>query len=234
MNSSTVSRRQFVKLLGSITGSGLLLAACAPSQSGAPATTNESAAGGAAQNVTLTHWDFGGGEFEYIDSDLLPEFAQRHPDIQIEHVGIPEDGFTTKVLAALSTMRDDGHQIAVVIDEYGGTDGIVTLEDLLEELVGEIYDEYDTGDRGEGALEAGESREVEGGLIVEELEEQTGVSLPEGPYETLAGFLMARLGHIPRIGETVVENGWEFTVVEVDKRRIEQVRVVRPPEGAGD
>src|SRR5688500_13778303 len=103
MSSGTVSRRQFVKFLGGITGSGLLLAACAPSQPGAPATTNESATDGAAEKVKITHWDFGGGEFEYIDSDLLPEFEERHPDIQIEHVGIPEDGFTTKVLAAVSS-----------------------------------------------------------------------------------------------------------------------------------
>jgi CBS domain containing-hemolysin-like protein len=69
---------------------------------------------------------------------------------------------------------------------------------------------------------------VDGVLRSDELAEQTGFRLPEGPYETLAGFLMARLGHIPLAGEMVEENGWEFTVVEVDRRRIEQVRVVRP------
>jgi CBS domain containing-hemolysin-like protein len=67
---------------------------------------------------------------------------------------------------------------------------------------------------------------VEGVLREDELEEVTGFRLPEGPYETLAGFLMARLGHIPVAGEIVEENGWEFTVVEVERRRIEQVRVV--------
>jgi len=70
-------------------------------------------------------------------------------------------------------------------------------------------------------------------LRADELEDITGFRLPEGPYETLAGFLMARLGHIPEAGETVVEHGWEFTVVEVNRRRIEQVRVVAPEAGDG-
>jgi CBS domain containing-hemolysin-like protein len=71
---------------------------------------------------------------------------------------------------------------------------------------------------------------VDGVLREDELAEQTGFRLPEGPYETLAGFLMARLGHIPVPGEVVTEGGWEFTVIEVERRRVEQVRVVAPPE----
>ena len=69
---------------------------------------------------------------------------------------------------------------------------------------------------------------VDGVLREDELAEVTGFRMPEGPYETLAGFLMARLGRIPAVGEIWKEDGWEFTVVEVEKRRIEQVRVVRP------
>jgi CBS domain containing-hemolysin-like protein len=75
---------------------------------------------------------------------------------------------------------------------------------------------------------------VDGLLREDELHEQTGFELPEGPYETLAGFLLARLGHIPVTGESIAENGWEFTVMEVDRHRIEQVRVVAPPELVDD
>jgi magnesium and cobalt exporter, CNNM family len=127
-----------------------------------------------------------------------------------------------------------------VVDEYGGTDGVVTVEDLVEELVGEITDEYDTDAEEAGAQEltapgGGKTFLVDGLLREDELMEQTGFTLPEGPYETLAGFLLARLGHIPIVGESIEEDGWEFTIMEVDRHRIEQVRVVAPtPEPADD
>jgi CBS domain containing-hemolysin-like protein len=153
-----------------------------------------------------------------------------------EPIYVPESLDLDGVLRAL---RRGGGDMAIVVDEYGGTDGVVTAEDLVEELVGDILDEHDvppelmatelTAPNGERAFL------VDGFLREDELAEQTGFRLPEGPYETLAGFLMARLGRIPVAGETVSEHGWEFTVVEVDRRRIEQVRVVRPPnhdEGA--
>ena len=142
---------------------------------------------------------------------------------------VPESLDLDGVLAALRAADAD---LAIVVDEYGGTDGVVTIEDLVEELVGEIADEHDPDAVDEtGAIELtvpGGERTflVDGVLREDELAELTGFRLPEGPYETLAGFLMARLGHIPVAGETVVEDGWEFTVVEVDRRRVEQVRVV--------
>lgn len=150
-----------------------------------------------------------------------------------EPVLVPESLDLDRVLAALRSNRAD---LAIVVDEYGGTDGVVTTEDLVEELVGEIADEHDT-DPDIGApltlpdlTAPGADRAllVDGVLREDELAEQTGFRMPEGPYETLAGFLMARLGHIPVAGESLSEDGWEFTVVEVDRRRIEQVRVVRP------
>ena len=115
----------------------------------------------------------------------------------------------------------------------------VTVEDLVEELVGEIADEHDQDAdvRGRAGVEetsaaltapGGEHTYlVDGVLRSDELLEQTGFRLPEGPYETLAGFLMARLGHIPVPGEVLDERGWEFTVIEVERHRIEQVRAVR-------
>jgi CBS domain containing-hemolysin-like protein len=150
-----------------------------------------------------------------------------------EPLYVPESLDLDGVLAAL---RAGGTDIAVVVDEYGGTDGVVTGEDLVEELVGEIADEHDTEaveDLAPVELTVPEGERaylVDGVLREDELAEQTGFRLPEGPYETLAGFLMARLGHIPVVGETVEEAGWEFTVVEVDRHRLEQVRVVRPAE----
>ncbi|WP_238016014.1 hemolysin family protein [Dactylosporangium sp. AC04546] len=150
-----------------------------------------------------------------------------------EPVFVPESLDLDGVLEAL---RKAGSSFAIVVDEYGGTDGVVTVEDLVEELVGEIADEHDMEDEpatahGMPDLTApGDERTllVDGVLREDELAELTGFRVPEGPYETLAGFLMARLGHIPTVGETWNEDGWEFTVVEVDRRRIEQVRVVRP------
>jgi CBS domain containing-hemolysin-like protein len=140
----------------------------------------------------------------------------------------------------LDVLRKAGSDIAIVVDEYGGTDGVVTVEDLVEELVGEIADEHDvevpTTAHGMPDLTApGAERTVlvDGVLREDELAEQTGFRMPEGPYETLAGFLMARMGHIPTVGESWVEDGWEFTVVEVERRRIEQVRVVRPESSDG-
>jgi CBS domain containing-hemolysin-like protein len=148
-----------------------------------------------------------------------------------EPVYVPE---TLDLDGVLRVLRRADSDLAIVVDEYGGTDGVVTVEDLVEELVGEIQDEHDpvpefvaqdlTVPGGERAFL------VDGVLREDELNEVTGFRLPEGPYETLAGFLMARLGHVPVVGETVDEQGWEFTVVEVDRRRIEQVRVVKPPE----
>ena len=96
---------------------------------------------------------------------------------------------TKKVLPALSEMRREGHHMAIVVDEYGGTAGIVTLEDLIEEVIGDIRDEYDAP---EHALRfKGGEMEADGLLNLDEVEEQTGVRLPEGPYETLAGYVMA-------------------------------------------
>ncbi|OJF14226.1 hemolysin family protein [Couchioplanes caeruleus] len=151
-----------------------------------------------------------------------------------EPVYVPESLGLDKVLAALRAADAD---LAIVVDEYGGTDGVVTVEDLIEELVGEIADEHDV-DVVEAASEeltapdGGRTFLVDGLLREDELAEQTGFRLPEGPYETLAGFLLARLGHIPKAGESLEEEGWEFTVMQVDRHRIEQVRVVAPPEPA--
>ncbi len=128
------------------------------------------------------------------------------------------------VLSALSEMRRDKAHLAIVVDEYGGTAGIVTLEDLVEELIGDIQDEYDEDASHPRQLHGGEL-EVDGLLNLDEFAEQTGIELPEGPYETVAGYLLAALGHLPEGGESAQVAGRTLTVTQLDGRRISRVRV---------
>jgi putative hemolysin len=128
------------------------------------------------------------------------------------------------VLSSLSEMRKERAHLAIVVDDYGGTAGIVTLEDLVEELIGDIRDEYDT-ERGQATtLRAGEV-EVDGLLNLDEFAEQTGITLPEGPYETAAGYVLAALGDLPSPGDSVPVDGHTITVTELDGRRIARLRV---------
>jgi magnesium and cobalt exporter, CNNM family len=136
---------------------------------------------------------------------------------------------TKRVLPALSEMRAEGHHVAMVVDEYGGTAGIVTLEDLVEELIGDIRDEYDGAQMPARRLRDGDM-ELDGLLNLEDFEEETGVTLPEGPYETVAGFVMSELGHVPQIGEMVAHDGYQIAVTELDGRRVARVRLTGPPE----
>src|SRR5699024_4259201 len=135
---------------------------------------------------------------------------------------------TVEVLQALNRMRAQADQIAVVVDGYGGTDGIVTLEDLLEELVGEIYDEFDR-ERTDGDPDHPDVIDgaVDGGLILQEFEAQTGIPLPDtGGYETVGGFMMAELARIPEVGDTVEVDGGVLEVTAVDERRVQTVRIM--------
>ncbi len=141
--------------------------------------------------------------------DLIPmeddDGARTVSEITREILPLPG---TNRVLPSLSRMRRQGHHIALVVDEYGGTDGIVTLEDLVEELVGEIYDEYDAGaDHEDRVRVSGGEVDVDGGLILQEFETVTGIQLPDGHYETVAGFMIDRLGRLPKTGDSVEESG---------------------------
>src|ERR1017187_6456200 len=128
------------------------------------------------------------------------------------------------VMSALSEMRKDRAHLAIVVDEYGGTAGIVTLEDLVEELIGDIQDEYDVDAVNPRQLLGGELA-VDGLLNLDEVAEQTGMELPEGPYETVAGYLLAALGHLPGQGESVEVAGRKLTVTQMDGGRIALLRV---------
>jgi CBS domain containing-hemolysin-like protein len=132
---------------------------------------------------------------------------------------------TRRVLPVLTEMRRAGHHLAIVMDEYGGTAGIVTLEDLVEELIGDIRDEYDVQDAQAQRLHGGVV-EVEGLLNLDDFAAETGVRLPPGPYETVAGHIMAALGRIPAAGDAVEAAGCRLSVVRMDGRRVARVRVV--------
>src|SRR5690606_20662645 len=135
---------------------------------------------------------------------------------------------TNTVLPAMSQMRREGVHIAVVVDEYGGTDGIVTLEDLVEELVGDIRDEYDP-DEPSAAREHGGATSVDAGQTIEELARRTGIELPDGPYETVAGYVLAQLGRLAVVGDHVDVAGHRLVVTDVARRRIVRLDVVPLP-----
>lgn len=127
----------------------------------------------------------------------------------------------------LREMRRRKTHMAIVVDEFKGTAGLVTLEDIIEEIIGEIYDESDEE-------EEAPIRELPGGVFVldaatplEEVSETLGIELAEGEYETLSGFLMAQFGHIPEVGEALEQAGYRFTVEAADPRGIEKVRAER-------
>jgi CBS domain containing-hemolysin-like protein len=130
----------------------------------------------------------------------------------------------------LSDLREGGSQLAVIIDEHGGTAGIITLEDVLEEIVGEIDDEHDPEPSTFTRVEARGSTVISGSLHPDEVRDATGFEMPDGDYETLAGLVLDRLGHIPEPGEMTTLDGWRIEVVAMERLRIASVRVVAPPE----
>jgi putative hemolysin len=131
---------------------------------------------------------------------------------------------TRQLLSALTDMRREGAHLAIVVDEYGGTAGIVTLEDLVEEIVGDIRDEYDVDEPETTRSMTGEV-ELDGLLNLDDFEDETGLAIPEGPYETVAGYIVQQLGHVPSIGESASIDGHVLTVVELDGRRVARVKV---------
>ncbi len=157
--------------------------------------------------------------FVHVRDLLDPEVSGRNTrvaDIARPVLRLPD---TVRVLHALSEMRRGRSHLAIVADEYGGTAGIVTMEDLVEELVGDISDEYDVvaperpGVRGDLT--------VEGLTTLEDFADDTGFSLVDGPYDTLAGYFMARLGQLPAVGDTVVAEGHPVDDEEAEPVRLE-------------
>ena len=149
----------------------------------------------------------------------LSDLVQEVPFVP-ESKGLPE---------LFEQLTSGGGQFAVVLDEYGGTAGIITVEDLVEEIVGEIDDEYD-------APTARPRRDRAGGVVLsgqlhpDEVEDQCGLVLPDGEFETLAGFVLDRLGRLATVGDVVEHEGWTLSVARLDRLRIDKVRVL-PPTG---
>ncbi|CAB4991709.1 unannotated protein [freshwater metagenome] len=134
---------------------------------------------------------------------------------------------TKGVLPALTEMRNQRQHLAIVLDEYGGTDGIVTLEDLVESLIGDIRDEYDEYKEVLPTQSQTEDFEVDGLISVDDLRDDSGLDIPEGPYETASGFVMHFLGHIPREGDVASVNGIRITVLSMEGKRAGRLLISR-------
>jgi CBS domain containing-hemolysin-like protein len=135
----------------------------------------------------------------------------------------------------LERLRDSSLQVAIVVDEYGGTAGLVTFEDLVEEIVGDVRDEHDRREAAPVRPLGRNSWMVSGLLRDDEVDEATEFAMPDGEYETLAGMVVARLGRIPDVGDEVRVDGWRITVMLMDRHRIAELRlstVVDGPEAA--
>jgi len=164
--------------------------------------------------------------FVHVRDLLDPEIRERSirvGDLVRDVARLPG---TKRVIPALTDMRATNAHMAIVVDEYGGTAGIITMEDLVEELIGDIRDEYDT-DASEGVIPLGKDIVVDGLLNLDDFLEETSIELSEGPYDTAAGFLASQLGRIPMVGDEIVFESWTLSVLEMDGRRVSRIRVVR-------
>jgi CBS domain containing-hemolysin-like protein len=137
---------------------------------------------------------------------------------------VPE---TLGVLEALADMRKHRRAVAVVVDEYGGVAGLLTMKDLLEPLVGDLHDEFDEDEEAPIVRVDNTRWLLDGQANVDEVRDRLGVEIPDGEYVTLGGLLFERFGHIPSEGEQVRVGDWDMKVVEMDKRRVAQVVATR-------
>ena len=160
--------------------------------------------------------------------DVRDPNATTVADVTREGISLPG---TSKLLPSLELLRKRGIHLAVVIDEYGGTDGIVTLEDMTEELVGDIRDEYDLpsepgGERKEQPAFVSGVATIDASMTIEDFADLTGIELEDGPYETVAGYFLAHTGKMGAEGDVLhSDDGYDMTVTKVDGRRIETIEV---------
>jgi len=174
-----------------------------------------------------------------LTKDLLPLLARRE---ELEQTGFDLRAHvrpayfvpgTKKVSELLSELRQSKVHLAIVLDEYGGTDGLVTMEDLLEEIVGEIADEYDEPEPEFEATPEGDYL-IEGGTALSEVNERFALLLPEEEFDTLGGFVFGTLGRVPAVGDRVeapgVDGPMELRVEETEERRVTVVRLCHRAE----
>ena len=151
--------------------------------------------------------------------------------LMVDALMVPE---TIRLDPLLLMLRGAGHQMAVVVDEYGGTSGIVTLEDVIEEIVGEVSDEHDRA-RTTGRVSANGSWTVPGLWRPDEVRDRLGALVPDGPaYETIGGYVMACLGRVPVVGDEVSVTGWSMRVDAMDGRRVDRLRFTPVEDETGD
>jgi CBS domain containing-hemolysin-like protein len=137
-----------------------------------------------------------------------------------------------RVLDLLARMRTERHAFAVVVDEYGGVEGVLTIKDLVSELVGDLRDEFDAVEDAPISRVDSARWLVDGACPVDDLTADVGVAIPEGDYVTLGGFLFDRFGRIPAEGDEVDLDGWTFRIEEMERRRISKVIIRAPSVGA--
>ena len=168
--------------------------------------------------------------------DVRDPNAKTVADVTREGISLPG---TSKLLPSLSLLRKRGIHLAVVIDEYGGTDGIVTLEDMTEELVGDIRDEYDLPedtpkDKLPTDVFVDGVATIDGGMTIEDFADLTGIELEDGPYETVAGYFLAHSGKMGEVGDhLVVDDAYTMTITKADGRRIETIEVRKGTANGG-
>jgi putative hemolysin len=137
---------------------------------------------------------------------------------------------TKGVLPSLTEMRSQRQHLAIVLDEYGGTDGIVTLENLVECLIGDIQDEYDQDENEINTESRTGDIEIDGLTSLEDLESETGILLPDGPFQTVSGFMMHFLGRMPKEDDVVNINGIRLVVISLEGHRVGQLLISRIAE----
>jgi putative hemolysin len=127
-------------------------------------------------------------------------------------------------------MQDKNYRMAVVVDEYGGTAGIVSLSRLVEEIVGPVGDELAEAEKEYEAINE-YTFQIDGGMRIEEVNEEMGLELPEGSYETIAGFVLHLLGHIPRQGEQLRYKGLKLVITKMRGMKIEEILLTKERHG---